>query len=158
MKKGFTLVELLAAIVILAVIAVASIPVVTNVINSGKESAVENSVSFYIKELESTFSEWTVEGLPYDPDDAFDAKLGDTSESGYITFDVIKLNEILDLEGMAPKSGTIKVDNDYSLDNQFYGYVTYAKLEFENNYVAEYTYNRETSYKGNRANIEVTKK
>ncbi len=158
MKKGFTLVELLAAIVILAVIAVVSIPIVANVINSGKISAAENSANFYIKELESSFSEWTVEGLPYDPDDAFDAKLGDTSESGYIIFDVQKLNEILELEGMIPVSGIVKIDNDYSLNNQFYGYVIYAKLEFEDGYIAEYTYNKDVTYKGNRANIAITKK
>ena len=39
MKKGFTLVELLAVIVILAIIIVVSAPLANNVINNGKKSA-----------------------------------------------------------------------------------------------------------------------
>ena len=39
MKKGFTLVELLAVIVILAILIVVSVPITNNVINNGKKSA-----------------------------------------------------------------------------------------------------------------------
>lgn len=41
-KKGFTLVELLAVIVILAIILAIAIPGISNVINSSKEQAYES--------------------------------------------------------------------------------------------------------------------
>src|SRR5574344_724583 len=43
MKKGFTLVELLAVIVILAVIAIIAIPIITNVIDKAKQGALKDS-------------------------------------------------------------------------------------------------------------------
>ena len=43
-KKGFTLVELLAVIVVLAVVLVISIPVIKNVIDNAKKGALKNSV------------------------------------------------------------------------------------------------------------------
>jgi len=43
-KKGFTLVELLAVIIILAVIAIIAIPIVLNVVESSRKSAFESSV------------------------------------------------------------------------------------------------------------------
>ena len=44
MKKGFTLVELLAVIVILAVISIITVPIIGNVIEDSKKKALENSV------------------------------------------------------------------------------------------------------------------
>ena len=48
MKKGFTLIELLAVIVILAIIALIATPIVLNVINDTKESAVLRGAEFYL--------------------------------------------------------------------------------------------------------------
>ena len=42
MKKGFTLVELLAVIVILAIILAIAIPGISNIIDSSKKGAAEN--------------------------------------------------------------------------------------------------------------------
>ena len=46
--KGFTLVELLAVIVILAVIALIATPIVLSIINDTKESAVIRSAEMYV--------------------------------------------------------------------------------------------------------------
>lgn len=149
MKKGFTLVELLAVIVVLAIVAAVAIPIVGNVIGSGQKSATENSTSFYVKEIESKFSEWIIEGIPSDLN-------YDTSETGYIKFNVSDLNSVLKLEGEMPISGYIKIDNNYSLDNHYFGYVIDAKLEYDDGYVATYTYNTDDNVK-ERVTIDVTK-
>ena len=55
MKKGFTLVELLAVIVILAIIALIATPIVLNVINQAQEGADLRSVEGYAKALETAY-------------------------------------------------------------------------------------------------------
>ena len=52
MKKGFTLVELLAVIVILAIIALIATPVVLGIINNSRESARLRSAEFYLDAVE----------------------------------------------------------------------------------------------------------
>lgn len=51
-KKGFTLAELLAVIVILAIIALIATPIILNVIDNAKEGAAKNSAYGYIDALE----------------------------------------------------------------------------------------------------------
>lgn len=51
-KKGFTLVELLAVIVILAIIALIATPVILNVIEKSKKGAAKNSAQGYIEAVE----------------------------------------------------------------------------------------------------------
>ena len=49
MKKGFTLVELLAVIIILAVISTIVVPIVLNIVNDSKKSTYQSSVELYGK-------------------------------------------------------------------------------------------------------------
>ena len=49
MKKGFTLVELLAVIIILAVISTIVVPIVLNIVNDSKKSTYESSIALYGK-------------------------------------------------------------------------------------------------------------
>ncbi len=51
-KKGFTLVELLAVIVILAIIALISTPIILGVIDKAKKGAAEQSALGYIDAVE----------------------------------------------------------------------------------------------------------
>ena len=51
-KHGFTLVELLAVIVVLAIIALIATPIVINTINNAKRGAAERSGENYIKQVE----------------------------------------------------------------------------------------------------------
>ena len=53
---GFTLIELLAVIVILAIIALIATPIVLNIINDTKESAIKQSADFYEDALELSIS------------------------------------------------------------------------------------------------------
>ena len=59
MKKGFTLVELLAVITLLAVIGLIAIPVVNRTINSSKEKAY----SAQVEEIENAAKSWAAEHL-----------------------------------------------------------------------------------------------
>lgn len=51
-NKGFTLVELLAVIVVLGVIALISIPITTNLIEQSRQNSFRNSVSGMMKSIE----------------------------------------------------------------------------------------------------------
>lgn len=50
-KKGFTLMELLAVIIVLAIIALISIPIVMNIIKESEKKSVENSANGYVTAL-----------------------------------------------------------------------------------------------------------
>lgn|SRR5574344_2553175 len=52
-NKGFSLVELLAVIVILAIIGLIAIPIYNNIINDSKKDAFTDSTQILIRELES---------------------------------------------------------------------------------------------------------
>ncbi|MCM1371117.1 MAG: prepilin-type N-terminal cleavage/methylation domain-containing protein [Clostridium sp.] len=54
-KKGFTLVELLAIIVILAIIALITVPIITNIIKNVQESADARSVEAYASTIEKKY-------------------------------------------------------------------------------------------------------
>lgn len=53
-KKGFTLVELLAVIVILAIIALIATPIILNVIDSARKNAAINSAYGYMEAIEKS--------------------------------------------------------------------------------------------------------
>lgn len=53
-QKGFTLVELLAVIVILAVIALIATPVILSMIESSRKGAAESSMLSYVDAVEKT--------------------------------------------------------------------------------------------------------
>ena len=61
MKRGFSLVELLAVIVILAIIATIATPIVLNIIKNSKEEAIKRSVSMYQSSVRSAFARYQLE-------------------------------------------------------------------------------------------------
>ena len=58
MKKGFTLVELLAVIVILVIIAMISVPIVINIINDSKTKTEEQSIEIYGRIIENAVANY----------------------------------------------------------------------------------------------------
>ena len=50
--KGFTLIELLAVIIILAVVALIAVPIILNVVNNAKRSALKDSAYSLTKAAE----------------------------------------------------------------------------------------------------------
>lgn len=61
-KKGFTLVELLAVIVILAIIALIATPIILNVIDNAKEGSAKNSAYGYIDAVEKANAQQILKG------------------------------------------------------------------------------------------------
>ena len=61
MKRiGFTLVELLAVIVILAIISLIATPIVLNIINDARQSSTLRSAEFYLDALEFSVAQATL--------------------------------------------------------------------------------------------------
>ncbi len=57
MKRAFTLIELLAVIIILAIVALIATPIVINVVNSAKESARKSQLSLYADSIKLQLTE-----------------------------------------------------------------------------------------------------
>ncbi len=56
MRRGFTLIELLGVITILGIIALITIPIVTNIIKSAKEDTERTNKDLYIKAVVNTLA------------------------------------------------------------------------------------------------------
>lgn len=102
MKKGFTLVELLAVIVILAVIAIIATPLITGVIEKSKKGAAESSAYGYVEAVDNyrvmalldgkeslSNKTYTVEEL----EDYGVTVKGDKPTSGYVTIEDGKVSD-----------------------------------------------------------------
>lgn len=106
-KKGFTLVELLAVIVILAIIALIATPIILNVIDEAREGAAKNSAYGYIDAVEKAnvqkmYENQNINVLDGDYTISSDGKKvtkgsGDTAEEYDVNF-----------KGTAPTAGTLK--------------------------------------------------
>lgn len=62
LKKGFTLVELLAVIIVLGVILLVTVPKVKSIINDSKEEASKRSIELFIRELNNKIFEKKLKG------------------------------------------------------------------------------------------------
>ena len=94
-NKGFTLVELLAVIVILALIALIATPIILNVINDAKKQAAKDSAYGYMDAVEKYI---------------VSSELEDKSiQDG--TYRVEDLNKKISVKGSTPDNGTIKIEN-----------------------------------------------
>lgn len=84
-RKGFTLVELLAVIVVLAIILVIAVPKILDVINSARKSAFEDSAKLLISQAEKNYLIEQAQGnegtLSYEDDEC--GNLADLSANDY---------------------------------------------------------------------------
>ena len=95
-NKGFTLVELLAVIVILALIALIATPIILNVINDAKKQAAKDSAYGYMDAVEKYIVSSELE----------DKSIKDG------TYSVEELNSMgVSVKGSIPDNGTIKIEN-----------------------------------------------
>ena len=94
-NKGFTLVELLAVIVILALIALIATPIILNVINDAKKQAAKDSAYGYMDAVEKYI---------------VSSELEDKSiQDG--TYRVEELNKKISVKGSTPDNGNIEIKN-----------------------------------------------
>ena len=95
-NKGFTLVELLAVIVILALIALIATPIILNVINDAKKQAAKDSAYGYMDAVEKYIVSSELE----------DKSIKDG------TYSVEELNSMgVSVKGSTPDNGTIKIES-----------------------------------------------
>ena len=110
MKKGFTLVELLAVIVILAIISLIAVPIVTDVINNSRESSILRSTEFYLDAVEQGIARRQLNNKTTD-DGVYDVK-----EDGNICLVYDEEEECIDelkveIDGNYPTGGDITISN-----------------------------------------------
>ena len=94
-NKGFTLVELLAVIVILALIALIATPIILNVINDAKKQAAKDSAYGYMDAVEKYIVSSELE----------DKSIKDG------TYSVEDLNKKISVKGSTPDNGNIEIKN-----------------------------------------------
>lgn len=95
MKKGFTLVELLAVIVILAIIALIATPIVLKVIDNSRVGAAEQSSTGYVKAIENKILKGMVDK--------------DEISNGVYSYDYLNP----EVSGTKPTNGIYNVNNGY---------------------------------------------
>ncbi|MBE6159921.1 MAG: prepilin-type N-terminal cleavage/methylation domain-containing protein [Lactobacillales bacterium] len=102
-KKGFTLVELLAVIVILAVIALIAVPITLNVLEDSKKSSIKVGTVHYIDTLEDKLEYGKLNN------EELDSGMYKITENGNI--EVNGEEKELSMKGTLPNNGTICVDD-----------------------------------------------
>ena len=98
-KNGFTLVELLAVIVILAIIALIAVPIVMNVIEDARRGAAKSSALGYLDSVEKTMAR----------------SMLDNDKSNDITDGVYEISDLdsknVKVKGDKPSEGWVKIEN-----------------------------------------------
>ena len=109
-KNAFTLIELLAVIVVLAIIALIATPIVMNTIKNAKKGAAERSADSYIKQVETAVAEERLnknEVLEGEYQITSDGNLCRDKSASCSDDKKIKI----EMNGTKPTSGTIKISN-----------------------------------------------
>ena len=114
-NKGFTLVELLAVLVILAIIALITTPIILGVINDSRESAAVDKTWAYIDAIENAFALDQTSNNPADL--PFNGTL--TDGSGKVGSEDIRVSG-----AKAEGNGSFIIESD--------GTVTVSGLKFDN--------------------------
>ena len=121
-KYGFTLVELLAVVVILAVVALIATPIILNVINDAKKSSVKQSAIGYVDAVEKTILEKKT-NTDIDYDGKYTIKKDQiTKESETASLlpilDLIQLN--VNVKGELPNKGNLEIKKSNVISGEFY--------------------------------------
>ena len=109
-KNAFTLIELLAVIVVLAIIALIATPIVMNTIKNAKKGAAERTADNYIKQVETAVAEERLsknEVLEGEYQITSDGNLCRDKSASCSDEEKIKI----EMSGTKPTSGKIKITN-----------------------------------------------
>ena len=148
-KNAFTLIELLAVIVVLAIIALIATPIVMNTIKKSKKGAAERSADSYVKQVETAVAEERLsknEVLEGEYQITSDGNLCRDKSASCSDDNKIKI----EMSGTKPTSGKIKITNG-SVD-QTSSSMTVGDYTVSYN-SAKKTY--EATEKGNTPQVEV---
>ena len=119
MKKGFTLVELLAVLTVLGIIALISFPIVTNQINNSKEKSYKNQV----KTIINAANRWALANddlLPYEDTgyDSITVYLNTLQSNGYL-----QSGTVIDPRTEDVMSGCVEITYDIEYNQHNYKYI-----------------------------------
>lgn len=121
-KDGFTLVELLAVVVILAVVALIATPIILNVINDAKKSSIKQSAIGYVDAVEKTILEKkTNTDVDYDGKYTIkkDQITKETETASLLPIlDLIQLN--INVKGVLPNNGNLEIKKTNVVSGKFY--------------------------------------
>ena len=131
-KKGFTLIELIAVIVVLAIITLIAVPIMSKVVDKARKGAAEASALNYIDAVEKYVILHDLDSTKY-PYDLKNNTFNVSSNTEISFLDIIiprakaestipSLNSFIAVKGDKPKSGTITLNEK--------GKVTEAELGF----------------------------
>ena len=118
MKKGFTLMELLATILVLGIIALIATPIVLNVVENARQAADFESVRLYARAVENQivserFNNIKVEDGQYSITSSGDICLSELLSSGQCKDDNVL---VINTSETKPTSGEIKIENGLVTD------------------------------------------
>lgn len=121
-RSGFTLVELLAVIVILAIIALIATPIILNIINDTKKSSIKQSAIGYVDAVEKTILEKkTKSNVDYDGKYVIkkDQITKETETASLLPIlDLIQLN--INVKGQLPNNGNLEIEKSNVISGKFY--------------------------------------
>ena len=139
MKKGFTLVELLAVIVVLAIIALIAVPQILNVVEKSRRGAAVSSAYGYIDAVEKYIVMHNIDSTKYPYE--LNNNTWNVSKSNN---DTPALNTMINVKGKKPESGTVTINEKGNVQN--------SKLVI-NNYVIECS-NKKCTVKGKQVSAK----
>ena len=134
-SKAFTLIELLAVIVILAIIALIATPIVLNIIKDTKESSQLQSAEFYLGAVENAVASSTLNNKKLENKTYKILKDGNICIEYKENECINKLN--VEVSGEIPISGIITLQN---------GKIEEVKLKYENEKIIAYDKNKKLVY------------
>ena len=116
MKRGFTLVELLAVLILLGVVSLIAIPSVGKILNRSREKARESTKNELIKAAKNYYAD-NIRELPDDGSHKC-LSVSEIEESGYISND-----DIVDPTTEEKLTGYVKIYFDNTYNQYTYEYV-----------------------------------
>ena len=135
MKKGFTLIELIAVIVILAIITLIAVPIISKVVDKARKGAAEASALNYIDAVEKYVILHDLDSTKY-PYDLKNNTFNVSSNTEISLLDIIipkakaegtvpPLNNFIIVKGDKPKSGTITLNEKGKVTEAEFGFGKY---------------------------------
>ena len=120
-NKAFTLVELLAVIVILGILAAIAVPTIVGLINNSKENTLEEQKNTLINAAER----WGTDNWRKLPEIACDVKVDFLKTEGYLESD----KDVIDPTTNEKMDGCVRITYDSSNNQYKYEYVETCETE-----------------------------